>query len=295
MQIAITGASGFIGSALSSAFLKSGNQVLRIGRGHKHDADLIWDPAAPTLDSSRLESMAAIVHLAGENLSGGWWTKRRKGRILESRVQGTALLSQTLAKLKHPPKVLISASAVGFYGDRGGELLNESSQKGSGFLAGVCHAWEQATAPAGEAGVRVVNIRLGIVLGHGGALRLMGIPFRLGLGGRLGNGNQFMPWIAMADVIATVDFLIRTESIQGPVNLVAPDAVTNREFTRVLARVLHRPAILPVPAFALRLVVGAMADEMLLSSANVKPEVLESAGFTFRHPELADAMIAALH
>jgi len=233
----------------------------------------------------------AVVHLAGEGIANGRWTARKKARILQSRTQGTRLLSQTLARLTHPPRVLVSASAIGYYGDRGEEALNEESSKGWGFLPEVCEAWEGATAPAADAGIRVVRARLGVVLSpSGGALALMRLPFALGIGGRLGSGRQFMSWVAIDDVVGAFHYALTSDYLRGPVNVVAPNPVRNREFTTILARTLSRPAVLPVPAVVLRLLVGQLADEALLGSARVLPSKLRLTGYAFRYPDLEAAL-----
>jgi uncharacterized protein (TIGR01777 family) len=238
-----------------------------------------------------LEGFDAVVHLAGESIAEGRWTEAKRGRIRDSRVQGTRVLADTLARLIHPPKVFLCASAVGFYGSRGDEELDEESPAGSGFLSDVCREWESACRPAVEAGIRVVNLRLGMVLStRGGALAKMLPIFRLGLGGRLASGRQYVSWITLDDVVEAIQFVMATDSLEGPVNAVAPGAVTNREFTRVLGRVLRRPAILPAPAFALRCVLGQMAQELLLASTRALPRRLLEAGFAFRDPDLEGAL-----
>jgi len=232
-----------------------------------------------------------VVHLAGENIAAGRWTRSRKDAIRQSRVRGTSLLAETLASLNRPPAVFVSASAVGYYGDRGNELLNERSPQGSGFLADVCKEWEAATDPATERGIRVVNLRIGMVLSAtGGALSRLLLPFRLGLGGRIGNGRQYMSWIGLDDLVRAVCFSIERTEIAGALNAVAPETVTNREFTRTLGAVLARPAVLPIPRFFLRLVLGEMADSLLFASARVEPRVLLSSGLDFSSPTLQSAL-----
>lgn len=261
-----------------------------VRRPSREATEVFWDPGGGRLDASELEGFDAVVHLAGENIASGRWTKERKERIRSSRVQGTSLLAERMAQLERPPAVWLSASAVGFYGDRGAEPLVETSQPGEGFLAEVCKAWEGATAAAPES-VRVVHLRTGMVLGEdGGALERMLLPFRLGFGGVLGDGRQYMSWISLGDLVAAMSFLLGEKTLAGPVNMVAPDPLTNREFTETLGRALKRPTVLPAPAFALRLALGQMADELLLSSARVVPRRLLDAGFTFRSPNLAAAL-----
>jgi hypothetical protein len=232
-----------------------------------------------------------VVHLAGENIASGRWTSRRKAEIRRSRVEGTRRLCESLARLARPPKVLVSASAIGFYGDRRDEILREDTPPGTDFLAGVCREWEAATEAASRAGVRVVQVRFGVILSPaGGALKQMLLPFKLGMGGRIGNGAQFMSWITLDDAVGATNHALITGSLVGPVNAVAPAPVTNSEFTRTLARVLRRPALAPIPAFAARLAFGELADALLLSSARVIPTKLEGSGYRFRHPELESAL-----
>jgi uncharacterized protein len=290
MRILVTGSTGLIGSALISALSAQGHTVVRLVRGQPQAAtDVRWNPATGQLDAAALEGLDAVVHLAGENVAGRW-TPEKKARIFDSRVQGTQLLSETLARLKNPPRALASASAIGFYGNRGNEVLREDSSLGTGFMAEVCRAWEAATEAASNAGIRVVHLRFGIVLSaQGGALAKMLTPFRLGLGGRIG-GNQYWSWIALDDSVGAICHALTTETLEGMVNIVAPQAVTNREFTTTLGRVLGRPTILPVPAFALRLALGEMADEALLSSARVEPARLAGTGYIFRYPNLEGAL-----
>jgi uncharacterized protein (TIGR01777 family) len=269
-----------------------GHAITRLVRRPSADpAEVSWDPSAGTVDAAGLEGLDAVVHLAGENIASGRWTAARKERIRASRVGGTKLLCDTLAGLEAPPAVVVAASAIGVYGDRGDEVLDETSPPGTGFFPEVGQAWEAATSSAERAGIRVVQLRIGVVLsGRGGALSRMLPPFRLGLGGRLGSGTQFMSWIALDDLVAAIRFAILTPSLSGPVNATAPEAVTNAELTRSLGRVLGRPTLFPVPAFALRTLVGELADEALLASARVRPRKLEEAGFQFRHPDLEGAL-----
>jgi uncharacterized protein len=296
MNILITGASGLIGSELASFLIKQKHHVIRLVRKPQAAADEVrWDPAAGVLDAEPLEGLDAVVHLAGENISGGRWTAEKKRRIRESRIQGTRFLSQSLSRLFDPPKVLVSVSAVGYYGDHGEEILDEESNKGSGFLAEVCSEWEHATAQAVIRGIRVVTPRLGMVLSAtGGALAQMLPVFRLGIGGRIGNGSQYLSWITLEDVAGILDHAIRNESLHGPVNAVTPNPVTNREFASTLGRVLSKPAIFALPAFAARLAFGKMADEVLLASARVLPMQLKQTGYEFRYPELEGALRHAL-
>jgi uncharacterized protein (TIGR01777 family) len=250
-----------------------------------------WDPAKGTIRLDADADYDAVVHLAGESIATGRWTAAKKTKIRESRVLGTHLLSETLAGQASKPKVLVSASAIGFYGDQGEQVLDETALPGGGFLSEVCQAWEAATQPAEQAGIRVVHARLGVVLSlAGGALKAMLPPFKMGLGGRIGSGRQYMSWIALEDVVAALQFLITQSSLSGPVNVVAPHAVTNEEFTKALGRSLHRPTLFPMPAFVAHLALGEMADALLLASTRVLPQKLLSAGHTFQLPELPSAL-----
>ncbi|MCI0423349.1 MAG: TIGR01777 family oxidoreductase, partial [Acidobacteria bacterium] len=238
-----------------------------------------------------LEGTDAAIHLAGENIAAKRWTPAQKAKIRDSRVSGTRLLAESLARLARQPKVLVCASAIGYYGDRSDERLNEDSAPGSGFLAETCRDWEAAAKPAIDRGIRVVQLRLGLVLAsHGGALAKMLPPFRLGIAGIIGSGQQYMSWIALDDLVAAVSYVLSNEGLRGPVNVVAPDAVTNHEFTKTLGRVLRRPTVFPMPAFAARLAFGEMADGLLLSSTRVEPQRLLASGFRFRFPELKAAL-----
>ncbi len=293
MKILVSGASGLIGSALVPVLTASGHDVIRLVRSQPAagEAAVRWDPEAGTLDAAGLEGLDAVVHLAGENLAEGRWTAEKKRRIRESRVKGTRLLCEALAGLARPPRVLVSASAVGYYGDRGDELLTEESPPGSGFLAAVARDWEAAAEPARRAGIRVVHPRMGPVLTPaGGVLAKMLPPFQAGLGGRVGSGRQYVSWIAVDDLLDAMLHLLATEALRGPVNMVAPRPVTNAEFAATLGRVLGRPAVLAVPAFAARLALGEMADEVLLASARVTPVRLAASGYRFRYPELEGAL-----
>ncbi|HLY63776.1 MAG TPA: TIGR01777 family oxidoreductase [Terriglobia bacterium] len=297
MNILVTGSNGLVGSALIPVLTAEGHRVSRLVRSKSNLGirDTFWDPAAGELYSPPLEGLDGVVHLAGESIADGRWSKARKARIRESRVQGTRLLSGSLARLVHPPKVLISASAIGYYGDRGQEILSEQAHPGSGFLAGVCQDWEAAVQPAPERSIRVVTLRTGIVLSPvGGALARMLLPFRMGVGGVVGSGKQYMSWITIDDMIRIILYALKIETLRGPVNAVAPKPVTNAEFTRILGRVLSRPTVLPMPGFAARLAFGEIANELLLSSARVVPAKLEASGFVFRHPDLETALSSLL-
>ena len=290
MRILVSGSSGLVGSALVPFLTTSGHSVTRLVRSSPGKDEARWDPAAGTIDAASLEGHDAVVHLAGENIAERW-TPERKARIKDSRVKGTRLLAETLGRLAQPPKVLVAASAIGYYGDRGDALLREDSASGSGFLAEVAREWEAATAAAATKGIRVVNLRSGVVLSpRGGALAKMLLPFKLGLGGVVGSGKQHWSWIALDDLLGIILFALNTETLKGPVNAVSPKPVTNSEFTKTLGRVLWRPTIFPMPAFAARLALGEMADELLLSSTRVDPAKLVAAGYPFRFPELEAAL-----
>ena len=293
MRILLTGSSGLIGSELVPFLRAAGHSVTRLVRrpAHPEAKEIAWDPAEGKLDPAALEGHDAVVNLSGENLGEGRWTAARKAQIVESRLKSTSLLATTLASLTHRPRVMVSASAVGVYGNRGDETLTEESNLGSGFLAELCRNWEAACQPAAEKGIRVVHLRSGVVLSPaGGALKKMLTPFKMGVGGVVGGGRQYMSWVALDDLLTVILFALEHDEVRGPVNAAAPNPVTNHEFTKTLGRVLGRPTLFPVPAFAARLAFGEMADEMLLSSARVLPAKLQSAGFTFQFPELESAL-----
>lgn len=292
MQFAVTGSHGLVGSDLVPSLAAEGHRVIRLVRGAPaSDSEVAWDPAAGISDLPKLEGIDALVHLAGESIAAGRWTRARKAEIRRSRVEGTQHLCESIARLTHPPKVMVSASAMGFYGDRGEEQLDETSAPGTGFLAEVCRAWESATEPAAQAGVGVIKLRFGLILSaKGGALKKMLPPFEVGAGGKIGSGRQFMSWIAIDDVVAAIRHAIGTPSLAGPVNAVSPSPVTNADFTRILARTLSRPAVMPLPAFAARLMLGEMADALLLASARIVPRRLIESGFRFSYPELEGAL-----
>jgi uncharacterized protein (TIGR01777 family) len=291
-HVAVTGASGFLGSALVRSLRAAGHEVRTVGRSAA--SDVRWDPTHGAIDAPSLEGSEAIVHLAGANIAQRWTTEHRR-EILESRVRGTRLIAEACASLQRPPEVLLCASAIGFYGSRGDEWLDESSAAGDDFLAQVVGAWESAAEPARRAGIRVVHLRTGIVLHpEGGALRKMLPPFSLGVGGRLGTGRQWMSWVSREDTIAAIRHAMQSPALHGPVNVVAPEPVTNATFTSTLARVLRRPAMVPVPALALRAVYGAMARGTILASQRVRARALAASGFVFRHRTLAAALRAEL-
>lgn len=297
MKVIITGATGLIGSALVRSLLADGHEVTRLVRGGRKGApspgvsDAEWDPAAGTADAAALEGCDGVVHLAGEPVAEGRWTDEKKRRIRESRVRGTRLVAETLAGLARKPRVLVSASATGYYGDRGAELLTEESAPGRDFLSEVCREWEAAARQAAEAGIRVVHPRIGVVLdADGGALPRMLTPFKMGVGGRLGSGRQYMSWITLPDVVSVIRRALEDEALRGPVNAVSPQPVTNEEFTKTLGRVLGRPTLFAVPEFAARLAFGEVADALLLSSQRVEPARLKEAGFSYADPELEGAL-----
>jgi len=290
-RILVSGVSGLIGTALLASFEPQSPHIVRLVRGSvSNAAQVSWDPLAP-ISPTAVSGFDAVVHLAGESIVGRW-TNEKKSAIRDSRVQGTRHLAAALAQSEAKPRVLVCASAVGFYGNRGDELLGEESPSGLGFLPEVCREWEIASRIAAEAGIRTVNIRIGLVLSaQGGALGNMLKPFKLGLGGRIGSGRQWWSWIHVDDIVGGIQHAIRTESLSGAVNLVAPNPVRNAEFTKVLASVLGRPAFFPVPEFALRLAFGKMAaEELLLASARVEPGKLVASGYTFRFRDLRAAL-----
>jgi uncharacterized protein (TIGR01777 family) len=289
MRILISGASGLIGSALSQALTDSGASVFRLVRNRE-------EMGRPSFGNmSQLEDSTAVIHLAGANVAAHRWTADYKRIIAESRIQTTGWLARQLAGLKNPPKAFLCASAVGIYGNRGNEVLTEDSPPGQGFLAETCVAWEAAAQPARAAGIRTVHLRFGVMLAPGGGALGKILPiFRLGLGGRLGTGKQWTSWVSLKDAVSAILFILDNQTLSGPMNIVAPAPITNAEFTQSLAKTLHRPAIFPVPAFALRIALGEIAEEGLLASARVIPQKLEQAGFRFEHPHLDAALSATL-
>jgi hypothetical protein len=292
-KILVTGSTGLVGSALLPNLRSQGHEVFRLVRSQAKTgaAEIYWNPEQGIEDTTRLEGLDAVVHLAGENISEGRWTEEKKKRIRDSRVKGTRTLSDTLARLKQPPRTLLSASAIGYYGSQGERVLTEESAPGSDFLASVCREWEAATEPATQSGIRVVLLRFGVILTpKGGALSKMLAPFQFGVGGRLGSGRQYMSWITLDDVVGVINHALLNETISGPVNVVTPHPVTNYEFTKTLGRVLSRPTIFPVPAFAIRLAFGEMGDAALLGSTRVEPARLKESGYAFQHPELEGAL-----
>ena len=294
MRVVVTGASGFLGARLVAALQAAGHQVTKLVRRRPAAADeLQWNPSG-AIDAAPFEGADAVVHLAGENITGRW-TEAKKGRIQNSRVRGTETVAAAIARAAQMPRVLVAASAVGYYGNRGDEILNELSPGGRGFLPEVCRQWEAATQAAVNAGVRVVNMRIGVVLdARQGALAKMLPPFKMGVGGVIGSGRQYMPWIAVDDLVSAFLFALDNPGVQGAVNAVAPNPATNAEFTRTLGRVLGRPTIFPMPAFVVKLAFGEMGEELLLGGQRPMPVKLTNAGFRFRYPELEPALRALL-
>jgi uncharacterized protein (TIGR01777 family) len=297
VRIALTGSTGLIGTSLVPFLHSQGHEVVPIVRSRAEQNEITWNPEEETIDAEKLHGVDAVVHLAGAGVGDHRWSASYKRTILSSRVKGTTTLSAALSRLPQPPAVLLSASAVGYYGSRGDERLTEESGPGDGFLADVCRQWESATTTAASAGIRVVVLRTGVVLSAaGGALKKQLPPFRLGLGARLGRGNQQFSWITRRDAVAAISFLLQQEALAGPFNLTAPQPVSNTEFTRELGRALKRPAKLFVPETALRIVVGdEMTAEFLLASQRAVPQRLLAAGFAFADPTLAAALVTALH
>jgi uncharacterized protein (TIGR01777 family) len=296
-KVAVTGASGLVGRELVPTLQRNGFEVLRLVRHAPSANDEVrWDPGAGTIDKEGLRGITGAIHLAGDNVASGRWTEAKKARIRDSRVRGTALLAGALAQLSPKPRVLVSASAVGYYGACGAEALDESAAQGSGFLASVCGEWEAAANAARDAGIRVVHPRIGVVLApRGGALAKMKMPFLLGVGGRIGDGSQYMSWITLEDLVSALVFALERDELEGPVNFVSPTPVTNADFTATLGRVLKRPTVLSVPKFALRLGVGSdMANEMLIGGARVIPAALHAHGFRWAHTTLEPALRSLL-
>jgi hypothetical protein len=292
MNILVTGASGLIGQALIPVLKTGRHHVICLVRFKPRGGESLvyWDPAGGDIDAPNLEGFDAVVHLAGEPITGRW-NAAKKRAIRQSRVKSTRLLCETLARLASRPRVLVAASASGYYGDRGNEVLREESEAGSSFLSQVCQEWEAATKPAAESGIRVVNLRFGFVLSPaGGGLAKMLPAFKMGVGGKIGSGRQYLSWIGIDDLVQIILFATTTEALHGPANAVAPNPVTNLEFTKTLARVLGRPAFFPMPAFAVRLAFGEMGEELLLASTRVEPAQLLSAGYQFRFIQLEGAL-----
>jgi uncharacterized protein len=296
MRILMSGASGLIGSALRPALVAGGHSTAALVRHTAQGDQVQWNPSTP-LHPRALANFDAIVHLAGKNISGRW-TDKFKREVRESRVQGTRTLATAAAESfgqTGNPKIFVAASAIGYYGNRGDEELTEASPPGEGFLAEVCQEWEDAADPAAAAGIRVVHLRIGVVLArHGGALKAMLPPFRLGLGGPIGDGRQYMSWVTLDDVVGAFQFALANDKLSGAANIVAPEPVRNRDFVRALGAVLRRPAIFPLPAFVVKSLFGEMGEALLLASARVMPAKLQSCGYAFRHPDLSEALRSTL-
>ena len=294
MNVLISGASGMVGTALAAALTAQNHTITRLTRGKPKPGEVFWDPSAGTLDPASLAGVDAVVHLAGENIAGRWTTSKKKA-IVDSRVKGTRTLCDAVLKMSVPPKVFVSASAIGFYGNRGDEVLSEASVAGPGFLPDVCKAWEAASEHISKAGIRRVLLRIGVVLStKGGALKQMLTPFKMGVGGVVGSGKQYMSWITLEDVVGIIAYALKNDGVKGPINAVAPNAATNREFTKALGTALSRPTIFPLPGFVVQLLFGEMGVDLLLGSTRVKPERLAQAGFTFQHPTLDEALKSTL-
>ncbi len=297
-KIAVSGAGGLVGAGVVDRLERDGQSVIRLVRHVPKSAvsEVQWSTDDGLIDPARLEGVSGVVHLAGESIAAGRWSAEKKCRIRDSRVHGTEALCRSLAALSRKPRVLVCASAIGYYGDRGDAVLDEQSPPGEGFLPEVCRQWEQATAPAVEAGIRVVNVRIGVVLSkQGGALQKMLLPFRMGVGGKVGSGRQYWSWVAHPDVVGAILHALGCDELHGPVNAVSPHAATNAEFTKALGEVLHRPTLFPLPAFAARLALGEMADALLMASAHVVPTRLQETGYEFQFPDLRDCLKHELH
>ncbi len=293
MKILISGSHGLVGKALIKSLTADGHEVHRLVRhpASAGSSDIEWQPNHGTIDAQQVEGFDAVVHLAGESIASGRWTDDKKRRIRESRISGTQLLSKVLTQLVNPPSVFISASAIGYYGNRGEELLTEQSKPGDDFLAQVCIEWEQSSHPPAAKHIRTIQARFGIILDtEGGALEKMLTPFRMGVGGKIGDGKQWMSWIALDDVIGGLRFLLENNSVSGPVNFVAPNPVVNAEFTKALGHALGRPTFFPVPAFVARTAFGEMADGLLLTSQRVQPAKLLAAGYQFQYKDIDSAL-----
>ncbi|RDV37101.1 TIGR01777 family protein [Bradymonadaceae bacterium TMQ3] len=294
-RVAISGASGLVGGALRKRLEADGVEVVAMVRSRDREG-IYWSVERGELDEEALSEVDAVVHLAGESLAASRWTKAQKRRILESRVKGTELIAGALAKMERGPGTLICASAVGYYGDTGSQWVDETSASGEGFLAEVCRAWEGACEPARGAGVRVVNTRFGVITSsQGGALDKMKLPFKMGVGGPMGSGGQYMSWVALEDVVGALRWLLLESQLEGPVNVVSPNPVTNARFAKTLGKAMHRPAVVPTPGFALKVALGSeMAEEMLLKGQRVRPKRLQDEGYTFEHPEVEEALREAV-
>lgn len=292
MKILITGGTGLIGSTLEPVLRSAGHDINILTRNQESTrcCDYTWNPETEEISGDAFKDVEAVIHLAGENIAGRW-TPSKKRRIHESRTKGTRLLRNTISELDNKPRVFVSASAIGYYDDRGDELLTEESEPGDSFLSQVCREWEAASVIPSQKGVRVVNMRFGVILTpEGGALQKMLLPFKMGVGGVVGSGEQYWSWIALDDVVGAIHHAVQTESLKGAVNVVAPNPVTNREFTKTLGKVVNRPTLFPLPKFVAQIALGEMADELLLASARVDCSKLQNSGYEFKYPDLEKAL-----
>jgi uncharacterized protein (TIGR01777 family) len=297
MKILLSGSSGLIGSHIISNFDKKKYHLIRLVRNDKDISDdtIFWNPSKGALDKSKLNGLDVVIHLAGENISSARWTRKQKEKITNSRVNTTSLLAKTLIELKESPKLFICASATGYYGNRNDELLDEESTPGEGFLADVCKKWEAAANPVRKARIRTIHLRFGVVLSNkGGAFKKMLSPFKLGIGGIFGNGQQYMPWITIDDILGILEHVIQNKNITGSINVVTPNPIINSQYTKLLGELLSRPTILRIPAISLKILLGQMADELLLSSARVIPKKLIESGYQFKFPEIKSALVHLL-
>jgi len=294
MKVCVTGSTGMVGEALITRLKSQQHEIVRLVRSEPKADEIRWSPAKSEIDSVSLEGIDAVVHLAGENIAEGRWNDAKKKRIRDSRVDATSLLANALAGLNRPPQCFVSASATGYYGDRGDEELTESSEPGTGFLPDVCVGWENSAKSAAEAGIRVTHPRIGVVLSKkGGALPKMLTPFKMGVGGKVGSGKQYWSWITLPDLVGAIEHALDSE-LTGPFNAVSPNPCTNIEFTKALGKALGRPAIFPMPAFMAKLALGEMAEDLILASARVLPTELERTGFKFQHPKIEEALQAVV-
>ena len=289
MKILISGASGLIGKEILNSLAEQGHQIISLQRKSAPTTPY-WDIENEIIELGANQKIDVVIHLAGESIAEGRWNQRKKERIKNSRVKGTKLLSEYFSKANYQPKIFISGSAIGFYGNRGDEKLSEESKKGTGFLSDVCYQWEEATTKASQSGIRVANIRFGMVLSSkGGALKKMLLPFKMGLGGIIGNGKQYISWVTINDVVGIINHIIKNKNLKGPINIVSPNPVTNHNFTKTLGKILNRPTFFPLPAFLAKILLGEMAQELLLSSTKVIPSKLQKSGYIFKNATLKNA------
>jgi len=293
MKILLSGSNGLVGSELKEYLNKKGYQVINLVRNKNivNDTSVYWDYENEIIDFKQLKSIDCVIHLAGENISAKRWSDKQKHKILESRVKSTNFLIESLSKLDQKSHTFICASAVGFYGNRGKEILTEQSERGTGFLSDVCAEWEGSTNNAKEIRMRIINLRFGVIMSEkGGALKKMITLFKFGLGGKISSGNQYVSWISLEDTIRSIDFCLHNEKIKGPINIVSPNPVTNKEMTKILGRYLKRPTLFPLPEFAAKLILGEMADELLLASTKAEPKILIESEFEFKHNRFEDIL-----